>query len=105
MRLPDVQLGCEEHELRWRESLSNRHLVELPATFAPKSKQDVLARPAAHPVPQQRNGRQVGTPQPTTAQPTASAGEPAQAPMPGTGGEPARRPGVFRRFLRWWRGN
>ena len=30
MRLPDVQLDCDEDELDWRQSISSRHLVELP---------------------------------------------------------------------------
>lgn len=106
MRLPDVQLGCEEHELRWRESLSNRHLVELPVTFVPKPQQDVKARPTVHPMPRQRPGGQVDLPQTTTTEATTAAstvpsGEPKRVQTP----EPARRAGVFRRFLRWWSGN
>lgn len=99
-RLPDVQLACEEDELRWRASISNRHLVELPVKFAPKPQQDVMQRPSINPVPPQRpNNWQVSTPQP---QPTAP--EPA-APTPAAAPEPAPRPGVFRRLLRWWRGD
>ncbi|MER7835834.1 cytochrome P450 [Streptomyces sp. NPDC096040] len=101
-RVPDVQLACEEDELRWRSSISNRHLVELPVTFAPKPQQDIMQRPAVNPVPPQRpNSRQTGTeqPQPEAPEPPIPAGEPTSAP------EPARRPGVFRRILEWWRGN
>ncbi|MFJ9590244.1 cytochrome P450 [Streptomyces acidicola] len=100
IRLPDVQLACEEHELRWQASISNRHLVELPVKFAPKPQQDVMQRPSINPMPPQRsNNWQVGTPQ---SQP--SAPEPA-AETPVAAAEPASRPGVFRRVLRWWRGN
>jgi len=104
-RLPDVQLACEEQELRWRASILNRHLVELPVKFVPKPQQDVTQRPSINPVPSQRpNNWQVGTQQPQQqAQPQATAQEPA-APTPVAMPEPARRPGVFRRLLRWWRG-
>jgi cytochrome P450 len=45
-RLPDVQLDCEEDDLRWTTSIASRHLVELPVRFGPKAQQDVMARPA-----------------------------------------------------------
>lgn len=104
-RLPDVQLACEEDELRWRETISNRHLVELPVKFAPKPQQDVMARPAHPLASRQRPGDwQVGTPLPqvTVPEPPAPVMPPAptSVPMP----EPARRPSMFQRFLRWWRG-
>ena len=99
-RLPDVQLACEEHELRWRASISNRHLVELPVKFAPKPQQDVMAGPA-HPVQAQPpSNRQFRTAQPQTVAPEPAA--PATAPMPTP--EPESRSGLFRRLLRWWRG-
>ncbi|RSN93985.1 cytochrome [Streptomyces sp. WAC 05379] len=105
-RLPDVELACDEDELEWRETISNRHLVDLPVKFAPKPQQDVTARPA-HPVSSQRPGnwqsgtpkRQPAAPEPTAPQPAAPA--PAPVPVP----EPVGRPGVFRRLLRWWRGD
>ncbi|GHH18987.1 cytochrome P450 [Streptomyces lanatus] len=100
-RLPDLQLACEEDELRWQASIFNRHLVELPVKFAPKPQQDAMAGPA-HPRPPQRpsNG-QVGSPQPQTAtpEPATPAAAPTRTP------EPASRPGLFRRLLRWWRGD
>ncbi|WP_330303323.1 MULTISPECIES: cytochrome P450 [unclassified Streptomyces] len=101
-RLPDIQLDCEEYELRWRASISNRHLVELPVKFAPRPQQDVRQRPSINPVPPQRpNDWLVSTyqPQPMAPEPVIPAGEPTPAP------ELARRPGVFRRLLRWWRGD
>ena len=100
-RLQDVQLACEEDELRWRESISNRHLVELPVKFAPKPQQDVTQRPSVKPVPSQRpDDWQIGTSQP---QPQSTAPEPV-APTPTAMPEPGRRPGVLQRLLRWWRG-
>ena len=109
MRLPDVQLDCEEDELEWRQSISSRHLVELPVRFEPKPPQDVKAKPGHAPVPPQRSNWQVGTtpqPAPAAAAAPAPAPQPAappqqQAPAPE---EPARPMGAWRRFLRWWRG-
>lgn len=102
-RVPDIQLACGEHELSWRSSVANRHLVELPVRFAPKAQQDVMERPAVNPLPRQRpNNWQISSEQaqPTVPAPAAPAHEPTPSPVP----EPARRPGVFRRLLRWWRG-
>ncbi|MET7734204.1 cytochrome P450 [Streptomyces sp. NPDC005402] len=100
-RLPDVQLACEEDELRWWASISNRHLLELPVKFEAKPQQDVMARPA-HPLAFQRSSNNwlVSTPQPKTAPVEAAAPSVAPPQTP----EPARRPGVFWRLLRWWRG-
>ncbi|MCX5260674.1 cytochrome P450 [Streptomyces canus] len=105
-RLPDVQLACDEDELGWWASISNRHLVDLPVKFEAKPQQDVMARPA-HPLALQRSSDWlVSTPQPKTAPleatspTTAPTATPTATPTP----EPAGRPGVFRRFLRWWRG-
>jgi cytochrome P450 len=100
MRLPDVQLDCDEHELRWRASMSSRHLVELPVRFAPKPPQDVSQRPAARQVPPQRPSWQVTTAPP---QPMTPASQPV-APQPAAAPEPAHRLGAWQRFLRWWRG-
>jgi cytochrome P450 len=104
-RLPDIQLACGEHELRWRSSIGNRHLVELPVYFDPKPQQDVKAKPGHAPVPPQRTDWQVGTAQPEPAaaapepQPTAPPQRAVSAPE-----EPARPKGGWRRLLRWWRG-
>lgn len=40
MRLPDLELAVDENELRWVGNIMGRHLVELPAEFAPRSPQD-----------------------------------------------------------------
>ncbi|WP_105975704.1 cytochrome P450 [Streptomyces geranii] len=110
-RLPDVELACEEHELSWQASISNQHLVELPVKFGPKPGQDVLARPT-HPVPAQRAAAwQSAVPQrkKEAPEPVAPAPEPVPAPVPAPvpvpAPEPVGPPGVFRRLLRWWRGD
>ncbi|GAA3780557.1 cytochrome P450 [Streptomyces coacervatus] len=104
-RLPDVQLACEEDELRWRASISNRHLVELPVRFEPKPQQDVKALSGPALVPSQRTDWEVGNTQP---KPAAAAPEPQPAAPPQQAApapqEPARPKGAWRRFLLWWRG-
>jgi hypothetical protein len=103
-RLPDIQLDCDEAELRWRTSILNRHLVELPVRFEPRPKQDVTAKPGHLSVPAQRTDWQVGIGQPEPAAPVPSpqpSAPPQAAPVPA---EPARPMGAWRRFLRWWRG-
>ncbi|MFI8231686.1 cytochrome P450 [Streptomyces sp. NPDC085900] len=113
-RLPDVELACDEDELRWRASIVSRHLVELPVYFAPKPQQDVMERPSINPVPSQRTQDwQVGTVQqpqcpvqpPATAEPVAE--QPLAAASVGAPGaaEQVGRAGVFQRLLRWWRGD
>ncbi|MFJ9897079.1 cytochrome P450 [Streptomyces sp. NPDC091280] len=102
-RVPDIQLACEEHELQWRESISNRHLVELPVRFAPKPQQDVTQRPTARPVPPQRpDDWQISTRRAPaeTPEPVAPAHDRTPEPAP----EPAHPQGLFQRLLRWWRG-
>ncbi|WP_425585019.1 cytochrome P450 [Streptomyces vastus] len=105
MRLPDVQLACEEHELRWTASISSRHLVELPVTFMAKPPQDDMQQPGVHPAEQQpRTDWQVTTPAPTPEPVTAP--QPA-TPQPESAAPPAgpeRRLGAWQRFVRWWRG-
>ncbi|WP_328482923.1 cytochrome P450 [Streptomyces sp. NBC_00377] len=118
MRLPDIQLDCEEEELRWTMSIASRHLVELPVRFEPKDQQDVKHKPSHAPIPPQRLTRPVSTrsqaapapapepalapaPEPVAAQAPAPAPAPqAAAPAP----QPTRRPNAWRRFLSWWRG-
>nr|WP_223188396.1 cytochrome P450 [Streptomyces sp. TRM68416] len=119
MRLPDVQLDCEEDELTWRQSIASRHLVELPVRFAPKPQQDVLARPSHAPVPPPRPAWHVSSTPPEPVQsrtvpqsePVAAAPAPvpqsqpvAAAPAPAPQPEPAHRLGAWQRFVRWWRG-
>jgi cytochrome P450 len=102
-RLPDIQLDCDEDELAWRASIANRHLVELPVRFMPRPQQDVTQPPSMNPVPPQRSTNMpVGTVQPQPAAPEPVTPELA---APEATPEPAVRPGVFRRLLRWWRGD
>ncbi|MFE0513725.1 cytochrome P450 [Streptomyces sp. NPDC058964] len=110
MRLPDVQLDCEEDELRWRSSISSRHLVELPVRFEPKPQQDVMLKPSPAPIPPQRATWQVGTTRPEpapSAAPSTSAPLPAPAPPAPPQAERQARPrrGVWQRVKRWWRGH
>ncbi|WP_053754303.1 cytochrome P450 [Streptomyces sp. MMG1533] len=108
MRLPDVELDCDEDELSWAESIASRHLVELPVRFAPRPQQDVREKPGHAAVPSQRSAWQVGTHPPEQAPAAVSAPQPPAAPpqaMPTTAPpEPARPMGAWRRLLRWWRG-
>ncbi|MEV0172409.1 cytochrome P450 [Streptomyces sp. NPDC050803] len=105
MRLPDVQLDCDEEELAWRQSIASRHLVELPVRFAPKPQQDVLAKPSHAPVPPQRPAWRVSSLPPEPVQPqSVPQPQPVAAPVPAPQPEPAPRLGAWRRFVRWWRG-
>ncbi|MDX3579376.1 cytochrome P450 [Streptomyces sp. FL07-04A] len=113
MRLPDIQLDCDEDELRWTTSIASRHLVELPVRFEPKPQQDVKHKPSHAPVPPQRTMRPVSTP-PQAAPAPDPVAEPAAAPRPAPPAPPvtaaaqpaapAHRPNAWRRFLAWWRG-
>jgi cytochrome P450 len=99
-RLPDIRLNCEESELRWRASISTRHLVRLPVRFEPKEREALELRPVGRPLPAQREGGRTVTPD--TPLPAASA-EPRPAP-PAPDAEPTGRPGLLRRALRWLSG-
>ncbi|GGX09902.1 cytochrome P450 [Streptomyces lomondensis] len=121
MRLPDVELDCDEEELRWTSSIASRHLVEMPVQFSPKPPQDVSEQPNHKSVPAQRSDWQIGTvqpgpqpapaaaqPQPALAaaqpQPAPAQPQPVPAPPQPTTEEPPGRKGVWRRLLSWWRG-
>ncbi|MFI5792710.1 cytochrome P450 [Streptomyces sp. NPDC051677] len=105
MRLPDIQLDCEEDELRWTMSIASRHLVELPVRFGPKDQQDVKHKPSHAPIPPQRMTRPVSTePQPAPTPDPAPAAAPQPEPSAPQPTRPARRPNAWRRFLSWWRG-
>ncbi|MGW9023748.1 cytochrome P450 [Streptomyces sp. NPDC055722] len=112
MRLPDIRLDCDEDELRWTGSIASRHLVELPVRFEPRPPQEVTQRPAMHAVPHQRPGWLITTPGPETTGPAPEpTAPPSASPHPATGPSPAdpagdrRRPGLWQRVLRWWRGD
>ncbi|MEU3617371.1 cytochrome P450 [Streptomyces sp. NPDC006872] len=103
MRLPDVQLDCDEDELRWTASIASRHLVALPVRFEPKPQQDVRHKPSHSPIPPQRMTRPVSTaPRPAPTPPAAA--EPVAAPPAPQPTQPVRRPNVWRRFVIWVRG-
>ncbi|MBT2414051.1 cytochrome P450 [Streptomyces sp. ISL-12] len=117
MRLPDVQLDCDEDELRWRSSIASRHLMELPVRFEPKPPQDVTQAPSHAPVPPQRAPWHVGAPlprqvgesgaSPVVTRPAPSAAGRAVPDAPDASAssvEPARPHGAWQRFVRWWRG-
>ncbi|MFI6465009.1 cytochrome P450 [Streptomyces sp. NPDC050538] len=106
MRLPDIELDCDEDELSWTSSIASRHLVELPVQFAPKPPQDVSEKPGHAAVPQPRHTWHVGMP--SDPQPTAAAvPQPVEVmapPEPVATPEPVHQLGAWQRFLRWWRG-
>ena len=45
MRLPDLELGVDEEKLKWAGNFMSRHLVDLPAGFAPTPEQEIDAEP------------------------------------------------------------
>ncbi|MET9393915.1 cytochrome P450 [Streptomyces sp. NPDC006624] len=120
LRLPDVELDCDEEELRWTASIASRHLVELPVQFSPKPPQDITETPNHKAVPAQRADWQIGTPpapaavppqpRPATAvaqpqpEPVVAQPQPLAAPVQPAAQEPVRGKGVWRRLLLWWRG-
>ncbi|MGJ5750359.1 cytochrome P450 [Streptomyces puniciscabiei] len=109
IRLSDIQLDCAIEDLRWRSSIASRHLVSLPVRFEPKPQQDVNVLPRPTPVPPQRTW-QTGAPrpeQPAAAEPRPTPPPPVAPEYAATApaAEPvARRTGVWRRLLNWWRG-
>ncbi|MFC9428262.1 cytochrome P450 [Streptomyces sp. NPDC056987] len=121
LRLPDLQLAVEEHELRWSAALMSRQLQELPVTFAPRPPQDVTGPPSATAsVPRPR--WQVDSPAPSAAPgggnpdggpvmpAPASASASAPSPAPVAVAVPEQRPGTsaprraWQAVARWWRG-
>jgi cytochrome P450 len=111
MRLPDVQLACDEDDLRWRSSIASRHLVELPVRFEPKAQQDVMQQPSHAPAPPPRDTWHVGlsTPEertqpPLPSQPPQPVSVAAARPQQAPGADQAPPRGAWQRFLRWWRG-
>jgi cytochrome P450 len=112
-RLPDIELDCDESELRWTESIASRHLTELPVRFEPRPRQEATARPGLAAIPPQRGTWHIGTPAARPVPAPAPATAPPR-PQPGHGSasarvvpgapEPARRPRGWRRLRAWWRG-
>ncbi|MGC0381598.1 cytochrome P450 [Streptomyces sp. SAI-129] len=111
MRLPDVQLACDEDDLRWRSSIASRHLVELPVRFEPRAQQDVMQQPSHAPAPPPRDTWHVGLPKteertqpPLPPQPPQPVSVAAAPPQQAPGADQAPPRGAWQRFLRWWRG-
>ncbi|MEN8651764.1 cytochrome P450 [Streptomyces sp. 21So2-11] len=111
MRLPDLQLSVDEHELHWRSSLMSRHLIELPVEFAARPPQDVSGPPTTASTTAPRPDWQVDSPPRATVPPPATAPVPAcppGAPTVGAGIPAQRGPGAPKRLwqslTRWWRG-
>ncbi|MEV4043032.1 cytochrome P450 [Streptomyces sp. NPDC049744] len=111
MRLPDVQLACDEDDLRWRSSIASRHLVELPVRFEPRAQQDVMQQPSHAPAPPPRDTWHVGLPKtrertqpPLPPQPPQPVSLTAAPPQQAPGADQAPPRGAWQRFLRWWRG-
>lgn len=98
LRLPDVELDCAESELRWRSSMSSRHLVDLPVRFQPRPTQDIMQRPSVRALPPQRPAWQVTNDDTAPTTPAPAPVPPVRAP------EPAHRLGAWQRLVRWWRG-
>ncbi|MBA2946397.1 cytochrome P450 [Streptomyces himalayensis] len=116
MRLPDAELAVDEKELRWRQTLIARHLVDLPVMFTPRPPQDVKLRPTMGRVPSPRKEWEVSSPPPRPQATSPAAAVPAQAsaaersdqplaaPPPSLTGEGEPPKGALQRLLRWWRG-
>ncbi|MER5177926.1 cytochrome P450 [Streptomyces sp. NPDC002896] len=117
MRLPDAELAVDEKELRWRQTIPARHLVDLPVTFTPRPPQDVMLRPTMGRVPAPRTEWEVSSPPPRDQAERPAVGVPAQAsasdrseqrPVPTPPTSPADQgeqpKGALQRLLRWWRG-
>ncbi|MGW6740797.1 cytochrome P450 [Streptomyces sp. NPDC055025] len=122
LRLPDLQLAVEEHELRYSAALMSRQLLELPATFAPRPPQDVTGPPDATPAARRPQWR-VDSPRPVSGSQPPPHSPPAESvaeravpareaprevpaftaasaePLPGNA--PRR---AWRAVTRWWNG-
>ncbi|GAA1360541.1 cytochrome P450 [Streptomyces beijiangensis] len=114
MRLPDIELAVEEHELRWNSALMSRHLMELPVKFQPQPQQDVTRPPdpAASRRPQPEWEVTMSEPKtgtgsaPVPQQPAPFQAPPQQQPVAYIPAQ--RRPSAPKRLWqsvsRWWRG-
>lgn len=89
-RLPDLQLGVPESELRWRGTLMSRHLLALPVRFTPRPPDDGGAESGPHPFPEQAVGHPPHAP--TGPVPPRPAAMPAASAT-------HRRPSWWRRLL------
>ncbi|MEV5439237.1 cytochrome P450 [Streptomyces sp. NPDC052682] len=106
LRLPDLELDCGEEELRWTSSIASRHLVSMPARFAPQPPQDVEEEPHHTPLMPKPSTWHIGTVPPLSdpAEPVEPDTQPVTRVQPAAVPEPARPQGAWQRFLSWWRG-
>ncbi|KPI16329.1 hypothetical protein OK074_1941 [Actinobacteria bacterium OK074] len=103
MRLPDVELDCDESELRWNQSIASRHLVALPVRFEPSAQQEVTLERGLGGVPVPRGGLagSVGVP---VAEMRGDVVSPRPVAPERVVAAPAGVGGIWGRVLRWWRG-
>ncbi|MFV5992188.1 cytochrome P450 [Streptomyces sp. NPDC056231] len=122
MRLPDLELAVEESELNWIGNVMSRHLLELPANFAPHSpKDDELSSTGRRRPPRDDSEMQSRVPHTTPA--PVPVGVAARTRQSHAGGEQTdashqgasvgripqqRRPAaparLWRAVTRWWSG-
>lgn len=88
-RLPDLQLGVAEEELTWTSAWISRHLVGLPARFAPRTVRATAKRAESTPPATPPATPPVAPLSPPTAQPSVPE-------------SPAPYPGVPRQQRSWW---
>lgn len=114
MRLPDLELAVDEDKLSRAGNFMSRHLVDLPATFAPAPQQEIDEEPlpaVARPrtpgdwvvaSPAVRGAAPVGrvSPAAPTAPADAASGEGAVVPAQRSG--PTR---IWHAVVRWWNGH
>ncbi|MFI8006275.1 cytochrome P450 [Streptomyces sp. NPDC086010] len=114
MRLPDLELSVDESKLTWVGNFTSRHLVDLPASFAPSPEQEIDDEP----LPAMARSRpstdwEVASPRrPSSGGDVPSGHVPAgvRASEPFGQGAliPAQRSGptkVWQAVVRWWNGH
>lgn len=98
-RLPDVQLACQEGELKYAESIASRHLVALPVRFDPKPQQEVGQKPHHRPLPPpRRRAEEIPAAPPVRVKGVSEGGAASE------GGGVRERGGFWRRVWVWVRG-
>ncbi|WP_327112468.1 cytochrome P450 [Streptomyces sp. NBC_01341] len=117
MRLPDLELSVDEDKLTWVGNFVSRHLVDLPASFAPSPQQEIDDEPLPA-VARSRTATdwEVASPRRTSPAGDVPAGhapagvrtsEPLGTPAQGAL-IPAQRTGrtkIWHAVVRWWNGH
>jgi cytochrome P450 len=113
LRLPDLELGVDEDKLSWVGTFMSRHLVDLPASFAPSPQLEVDTDPLPTASRSRTQAdREVTSPTPTAprpagAVPAGASADPSAAPdAPAV--VPAQRsgpPALWQAVARWWNGH